>query len=87
MIDYQKPCLIDTKCLLVIETVLSSRTFRQSINYSRSVLSGVPRRDGIRCPQAGSGHLSTHVTVAALRCCTGRIGTCQSRRCRSITAQ
>ena len=33
MIDYQKPCLIDTKCLLVIETVLSSRTFRQSINY------------------------------------------------------
>ena len=33
MIDYQKPCLIDTKCLLVIETMLSSRTFRQSINY------------------------------------------------------
>ena len=29
------------------------------------MLSGVPRRDGIRCPQAGSGRLSTHVTVAA----------------------
>jgi len=59
----------------------------QSINSSRSVLSGVPRRHGIRCPQAGSRRLSTHVTVAALRCCTGRIGTCQSRRYRSITAQ
>ena len=73
MIDYQKPCLIDTKCLLVIETVLSSRTFCQSINQGLSGMLLIPVCPGATTTLDRSSRLSggavPPISIYSLPCC------------------